>query len=473
MFNTFDMPRGLGTKHAASMILIYKTMDAALIALGLHLSLRLRGLAWDTRFLLVALVVFIIYYIYAHFNELYRSWRGKPLSSQLRSLLFTWTETGLTLFGLGYALKTSEAYSRLAIFSWLVLVFVFLACLRIATHVGFKHLRSKGRNTRTVAVVGSGPASRSITRTICSNPWLGLRFVGFYGQGFPSEIAGISSSAWKLAGTLDDLVEQARQGRIEQIFLCSATITSEELRSITSRLADTTASIYVVPDTLIFSILHGDWADFAGIPAIRLFDSPFFGINVLAKKIEDMVLAALILLIIAVPMCVIAVTIKLTSKGPVLFKQQRYGLKGENIIIWKFRTMTVCQDGDHVPQACRNDPRVTRMGAFLRSTSLDELPQFINVLQGRMSIVGPRPHAVAHNEFYRSQIFGYMLRHKIKPGITGWAQINGWRGETDSLEKMQKRIEYDLWYIQNWSLWLDIKIILMTLCKGFWGKNAF
>ncbi len=193
----------------------------------------------------------------------------------------------------------------------------------------------------------------------------------------------------------------------------------------------------------------------------------------LTKRIADILLSSMILLLIALPMMLIALAIKITSPGPVIFKQRRYGFKGEKIVVWKFRSMTVCEDGGKVEQAKKHDPRVTKLGAFLRRNSLDELPQFINVLQGRMSIVGPRPHAVAHNEWYRGQIKGYMLRHKVKPGITGLAQINGYRGETDTLDKMEGRIQYDLTYIRNWSLWLDIKIILLTIVKGFLGAKAY
>jgi putative colanic acid biosynthesis UDP-glucose lipid carrier transferase len=179
------------------------------------------------------------------------------------------------------------------------------------------------------------------------------------------------------------------------------------------------------------------------------------------------------LLLVAIPMIFIAMGVKLSSHGPIIFRQHRYGLRGNEIDVWKFRTMTVAENDDTVIQARKNDPRVTRFGAFLRRTSLDELPQLINVLQGKMSLVGPRPHAVAHNEQYRKQVDRYMLRHKVKPGITGLAQVNGWRGETDTLDKMQKRIEFDLAYIQNWSLFLDFKIIYQTMFKVFSDKNAY
>jgi putative colanic acid biosynthesis UDP-glucose lipid carrier transferase len=208
-------------------------------------------------------------------------------------------------------------------------------------------------------------------------------------------------------------------------------------------------------------------------PVVSIHETPFNGVDGWIKRLEDIVLSTLILSLISIPMLIIALGVKLSSSGPVFYKQNRYGLRGNRIEVWKFRTMTACEDDAEVRQVQQSDVRVTPLGAFLRRTSLDELPQFINVLQGRMSIVGPRPHAVIHNEEYRKLISGYMLRHKVRPGITGLAQVNGWRGETDTLDKMEKRIEYDLAYIKNWSLLLDVKIILLTLFKGFSGKNVY
>ena len=238
-------------------------------------------------------------------------------------------------------------------------------------------------------------------------------------------------------------------------------------------LADTTASVYIVPDIFTFNLLNSRWVDIQGITAISIYETPFAGLNSVVKRIEDIILSFLILILISLPMLFIATGIKLTSNGPVFFKQSRYGIDGERIKVWKFRSMTVTEDGDKVVQATQDDSRVTPFGGFLRRTSLDELPQFFNSLSGSMSIVGPRPHAVAHNEEYRQQIQGYMLRHKVKPGITGLAQINGFRGETDTLDKMEGRVRYDLRYIQTWSLSLDIKIIFLTVFKGFKDKNAY
>ena len=242
---------------------------------------------------------------------------------------------------------------------------------------------------------------------------------------------------------------------------------------LVNALSDTTASVYLVPNFFVFDLRHGKMTSLDGIPVLSLHESPFYGVDGWVKRLEDIVVASLILMIIALPMAVIAAGVKLTSPGPVLFKQRRYGLNGAVVDVWKFRSMTVCEDGDKVVQAQKGDMRITPFGAFLRRTSLDELPQFINVLQGQMSVVGPRPHSVAHNEQYRRLIRGYMLRHKVKPGITGWAQISGWRGETETLDKMEMRVKHDLEYVQNWSLWLDIKIIFLTVFKGFINKNAY
>jgi putative colanic acid biosynthesis UDP-glucose lipid carrier transferase len=245
------------------------------------------------------------------------------------------------------------------------------------------------------------------------------------------------------------------------------------INGLLDRLSNSTATVYVVPDLFVFELMNAHQVNLNGLPAISLIGEPLNGWASWVKRLEDIVLSSLILMLIAVPMIAIALAVKLTSKGPAIFKQIRYGEDGKPIEVWKFRSMTVMENGDDFVQATKGDMRITRVGEFIRKTSLDELPQFINVLQGRMSIVGPRPHAVAHNEEFRGVIKGYMRRHKIKPGITGWAQINGWRGETDTLEKMEKRVECDIQYLKHWSLWLDLKIIFLTVFKGFVNKNAY
>ncbi|KOR27973.1 capsular biosynthesis protein, partial [Achromatium sp. WMS2] len=274
-------------------------------------------------------------------------------------------------------------------------------------------------------------------------------------------------------GDFQDLLARAIDGSVDLIYIALPLGNQKRISSMLTALGNTTASVYIVPDFFVFNLLHSRWVNLGPIPTISVFETPFYGVEGWLKRVEDLVFSTIILILISIPMLIIAIGVKLSSRGPVFFKQSRYGLNGRPIRVWKFRTMTVCEDGANVPQAQKHDPRVTKFGSFLRRTSLDELPQFINVLMGDMSIVGPRPHAVAHNEMYRKLIDGYMLRHKVKPGITGWAQINGWRGETDTLDKMKGRVACDLWYIRSWSLWLDIKIIFRTAFTGFSSPNAY
>jgi putative colanic acid biosynthesis UDP-glucose lipid carrier transferase len=306
-------------------------------------------------------------------------------------------------------------------------------------------------------------------------PELGYRFTGYYddrkleaGRRLPC-----AEKEWK--GDLAQLYEDARSGVLEIVFVSLPLQAEKRVREILDQLGDTTATVFYVPDLFVFNLVSSRCVMIQGIPCFSVYGSPFDQepLDGLLKRTEDVILSTLILLFALLPMLLIAIGVKISSPGPVIFRQRRYGVDGAPIDVWKFRTMTVCENGSKVTQATRSDPRIKPFGAFLRRYSLDELPQFFNVLQGRMSIVGPRPHAVAHNELYRKEISQYMLRHKVKPGITGLAQVSGCRGETDTLEKMERRVAYDLRYIQNWSLLLDLKIIFLTLFRVFRDPNAY
>jgi putative colanic acid biosysnthesis UDP-glucose lipid carrier transferase len=264
-----------------------------------------------------------------------------------------------------------------------------------------------------------------------------------------------------------------KRHRVDLIYITLPMASQPRILKVLDELCDTTASIYFAPDIFLYDLIQARVDAIGGMPVVAVCETPFWGINGVIKRAADLVLASAILVLIAPFMLAIAAGVRYSSPGPVLFKQRRYGVDGREIVVYKFRTMTVLEDGDAIRQATRRDPRVTRLGAILRRYSLDELPQFINVLQGRMSIVGPRPHAVAHNELYRKLIKSYMIRHKVKPGITGWAQVNGFRGETDDIDKMKGRIEYDLDYLRNWSLRLDLKIIVKTVFVVFKSPNAY
>lgn len=273
-------------------------------------------------------------------------------------------------------------------------------------------------------------------------------------------------------GGMADVCAYVRKHNIKMIFISQPISAQPRIRKLIDELKDTTASVYFLPDVYVFDLMQARFDTVGGMPVIAISETPFMGWNSVIKRGCDIVIGSIILFLLAPLMLVIAVAVKLTSPGPVIFRQRRYGLYGEEIYVYKFRSMTVTEDGASVVQAQKNDQRVTPIGGFLRRTSLDELPQFINVLQGRMSLVGPRPHAVAHNEQYRKLIKGYMLRHKVRPGITGWAQVNGLRGETATLDKMEARIQYDLDYLRNWSLWLDLWIIVKTVKVVLTRENA-
>jgi putative colanic acid biosysnthesis UDP-glucose lipid carrier transferase len=335
-------------------------------------------------------------------------------------------------------------------------------------------IRMLGYNTRRVAIVGSGQQGIRVARTIVGAPWMGLELVGIFDDRkravgrIPDELP------CELLGTTKDLLVEVNRGRrIDIVYVTLPIHDQQRIASLLNSLSDTTTSLYFVPDMFLFSMVHGRWVQVGDVPAVSVFETPFHGIEGWFKRAEDLVVASIVLLIMGIPMLAIALAIRLTSSGPALFRQRRYGLDGREFRMWKFRTMRVCEDAETLSQATRGDGRVTWLGALLRRTSLDELPQFLNVLMGSMSVVGPRPHATAHNEYYRHLVRHYMVRHKVRPGITGWAQINGLRGETDTLDKMEHRVDYDLWYIRNWSLLLDLQIIGATLFRGWRDDQAY
>jgi putative colanic acid biosynthesis UDP-glucose lipid carrier transferase len=274
------------------------------------------------------------------------------------------------------------------------------------------------------------------------------------------------------AGPVSDVAKYVSDHGVREVYITLPLGLQPRILELLESAQGTTASLYFVPDVFGISIIQGRLQDVNGVPVVSILETPFTGANALVKRVSDIVIGSLILVLISPLLLAIAIGVKLSSPGPVIFKQRRNGLDGEQIIVYKFRSMTTQDDGPVVKQATKGDPRITPFGAFLRRTSLDELPQFINVLQGRMSIVGPRPHAVAHNDMYRELIKAYMVRHKVKPGITGWAQVNGFRGETETIEKMRGRVEYDLEYLRNWSLALDLQIIARTARLVLFDRNA-
>jgi putative colanic acid biosynthesis UDP-glucose lipid carrier transferase len=310
-----------------------------------------------------------------------------------------------------------------------------------------------------------------VARALAESKDEGVDFIGFFDDRTDDRVHE-SAGAQRLGG-LKDVAGYVTQHAIREVYITMPLGSQPRIVELLESVQGTTASLFFVPDVFGISIIQGRLQDMNGVPVVGICETPFTGTNELVKRISDIVFASIILVLISPILLILAIGVKLSSPGPVIFRQRRNGLDGEEIIVYKFRSMTTQDNGAVVQQATKHDPRITRFGAFLRRTSLDELPQFINVLQGRMSIVGPRPHAVAHNELYRQLIKAYMVRHKVKPGITGWAQVNGHRGETDTIEKMQARVEYDLEYLRNWSLGLDLQIIVRTARLVFFDRHAY
>jgi putative colanic acid biosysnthesis UDP-glucose lipid carrier transferase len=465
--------RGLLQSNAPTFGTLQRVCDGIWIVTALYAARTFYPTEWNTAMTAAGLLAVLAYYLVAEVKGLYRSWRAAPLREEIFHVLVTWAVVVPILLFLGFATKTSAHYSRVVTLSWFLGAPALVVGWRVCVRLLLKQLRKHGKNSRTIAIAGATRLARQLASRIRDDASFGMRVHGFYDDRAGARRQDPDPSVGTVLGNLDQLVVDARQGKLDIVYIALPLKAEPRINAIVRRLADTTATVYVCADFFVFDLLHARWTNVGDIPVVSIFDSPFHGVGGWLKRLEDLVIGAAILLLIAVPMLLIALGVRLTSPGPVLFRQKRYGLNGKEIRIIKFRTMTVCEDGADVQQARRDDPRVTRLGAFLRRHSLDELPQFFNVLMGDMSIVGPRPHAVAHNELYRSKVHGYMLRHKVKPGITGWAQVNGWRGETDTVEKMERRIEHDLQYIHNWNLSWDLKIILCTVFGRKKSQNAY
>ncbi|CAI0797524.1 Putative colanic biosynthesis UDP-glucose lipid carrier transferase [Serratia grimesii] len=459
--------RAHSNANASIISMVQRFSDIFIIFFGGYVASVINGYGFNYEHVLVTLIALVVFQMIGGITDFYRSWRGGKFSTELRLILKNWTLSLIVTSGITSFMPNSNFTFEVFMCWYLSVCLGFMFC-RSAIRFLAGLVRNLGYNTRRVAVAGSMPIGIKLLRSFKDDPWLGFVVEGVY-----DDAQSFNDSEIKYSGSLDKLVDDARQGRIDYVYIAMNMSEENKFKKILSQLTDTTCSVMFIPDVFTFNILQSRTEEVNGVPVVPLFDTPLNGINKVFKRVEDILLSFLILIFISPVLLLISGAVKLTSSGPVIFRQTRYGMDGKPIRVWKFRSMTVMENDNIVTQAKKGDARVTKVGAFLRRTSLDELPQFFNVLLGGMSIVGPRPHAVAHNEQYRSLIEGYMLRHKVKPGITGWAQINGWRGETDTLDKMQKRVEYDLEYIRDWSIWLDMKIIFLTVFKGFIHKAAY
>ena len=427
---------------------------------------------WRTDDTVATLLAVLGFMLVAETSGLYQTWRGAPIPKELMRVWGTWVPVIPMLLGVAFLLKQSDQFSRVTTITWFLLAPVGMNIARVAARLTLRRLRAAGRNQKRVAIVGVTEIGEMLARRIRSTPWLGMELVGFFDDRTPDRLPELPGRE-QLLGSIDDAIARARTGDVDVIYMALPMRAEARVQQQLRQLADSTASVYMVPDFFVFDLLHGRWSSLGDLPVISIFETPFYGVDGALKRVEDMILGTLAVLVASPVMIVTAILIKLTSPGPVFFKQRRYGLNGEVIEVLKFRSMRVMENGAKVTQATKEDPRITPIGKIMRRTSIDELPQLFHVVTGKMSLVGPRPHAVAHNEEYRKRIQGYMLRHKVKPGLTGWAQVNGWRGETDTLEKMEKRIEHDLEYIRRWGLMFDVWIIFLTVFGRKVRQNAY
>ena len=414
----------------------------------------------------MALAILLLVLMFPGVNRFGRTGVGVGID-----IILSWVWVLSVLALLGYATNTLRTFDSDMLVAWgIATPLVQWALVAIGTAIQ-RHLASLPEARRPAVIIGAGRMGMRVAQMLRLRQSFGHDLLGLFDDrsadrvNLPEDVV--------LLGSLKNLPEFIETHGVKDVFITLPLTSQPRIQSLLESLQNTTSSIHFVPDIFGVSVIQGRLEDMGGVPVVGLMVAPFTGINGFIKRVSDIVLSALILLLISPILCVLAIGVKASSPGPVIFRQRRTGLDGEIIEVYKFRSMRTTDNGAVVKQATRDDPRITPFGAFIRKTSLDELPQFVNVLQGRMSIVGPRPHAVAHNEQYRKLVKAYMARHKVKPGITGWAQVNGLRGETDTIDKMAARIEFDLEYLRNWTLGLDLLIIARTVKLVFLDRSAY
>ncbi len=399
----------------------------------------------------------------------YTQFRSDNALPRFRKVLQAWIFTWLALLALTFLMKNTSVYSRVVVTGWMLTTPILLIAYRLILSYATSRFRNLGFNTRKIAILGAGLLGQRLAASVFDNKALGYKTVGFYDDNI--ELIGQSIMEIPVLGSIEDFLKHPHpEDKVDEIYITLPLRAEHRIKTILNALADSTITVKFIPDFFTFDLLHSHLTDIGGLPIISIYDSPLNTItNKLIKRLEDIILSSLILILTFPVFIIIAIGIKLTSKGPVFYQQKRIGWNGKIFSMYKFRSMPVTTDTEVVTWGSAKDKINTRFGAFIRKTSLDELPQFFNVLRGDMSIVGPRPEREVFVEKFRKEIPHYMQKHMVKAGITGWAQVNGWRGDTS----LEKRIEFDLLYIDDWSIWLDLKIILMTIFKGFKDKNAY
>lgn len=404
------------------------------------------------------------------FFPIYRTWRGSSIYLEIKFLSLGWLLTAFILATFALMTKTGTVYSRLWAGVWFISGWFVLVSLRVLLRLLLRWIRSKGLNLRQIVIVGTGDLGREVAERINAASWTGLEIVGFFSKNYHTNAPRPMDSSVPILGDLNGLPDFVQNHSIDQIWIAMELKEEDTVRAVLHDLRHCAVDICYIPDIYGFQLLNHSFTEIAGLPVFNLSATPMEGINRWLKATEDQVLAFIILVLVSPLMVVIAVGVKLSSRGPVFYRQERVSWNGVPFVMLKFRSMRVGVEDQTGPQWARQyESRATWFGSLLRRSSLDELPQFINVLKGDMSVVGPRPERPVFIERFKDEVPDYMKKHLVKAGITGWAQINGWRGDTD----LKKRVEHDIFYIENWSIWFDLKIIFLTLFKGLVNRNAY
>lgn len=432
----------------------------------------------DTERLLIAFNCVLLLLLFPGFG-VYETWRGKPLPSMLARVAAAWMVVVFTALVLAFTLHRMDAVSRLWFGYSTLISGALIIVTKCLVHAVLRMVRRRGMNSRTVAIVGAPGFARTLLAHLEHAPQAGFKPVCMLDTSCHTGLETVQTYGARLnrLPVLTDLnafAAKVREDHVNEVWLALPLSEEHTIYRFTRMFRHDFVNLRFIPDVRSLSLFNHALVDVVGLPTLNLSATPFSSPQMWPKLIFDRVFAAAALLALAPLFVLLAIGIKLGSPGPVFFRQTRKGVDGQPFAIYKFRSMTVHHEAQgQLTQASRHDARVTKLGGFMRRTSLDELPQFLNVLLGQMSVVGPRPHAVEHDDLYKDQVYGYMHRYRIKPGITGWAQVNGYRGATTKVEKMEARVKFDLFYIHNWSFWFDMKIVFITIFKGFVGRNAF
>lgn len=451
--STFDRQGPILRARLTRTRAIESFLDPLVIVATLVLSAAIRESPFSRQYLVLALIVFAV-------NFPGRAFLSAPERIPASRTFIDWAVFASILFVFGSTSHYVRYFPSGVIVMWVVVTPFAITIMRVTVTRALCSLFRMERRSRSAVIVGCNAAGLRLRRSFIDQPLTGIRCVGFFDDRNPNRLQGLPDG--QLLGNFAQLPTYVRTHRIDHIYLALPMASQPRVVKVLDELQDTTASVFFVPDVFVTDLIQGRVYDVGGMPVFAVRDTPLRGISGLLKRVMDIAMASVLVIMFSPVLLACAIAVRLSSRGPIIFRQCRYGLDGRPILVYKFRTMTVTEDGDkQYTQVVRNDPRITQVGVTLRKLSLDELPQLFNVLQGQMSLVGPRPHAVAVNEQYRKLIPGYMVRHKVKPGITGWAQVNGYRGG-DDLESMKKRIDFDMEYLRGWSLGLDLLIIFRT-----------